>query len=166
MTHLQGVNDGVAEFADAELQRAAVPYERAHMQSDRVLHGRDRRVGGQKSEPPARLDEEIERVGGDERIAVHERQVRMQLTDERKRFAACAPLSDLRQQIGGEIRICAQAQHAGRRFIAGRRRDQLRDDVQPSAQRIARHMRVVRAEIVLLQVIARPATRRVRDRTR
>ena len=77
----------------------------------------------------------------------------MNLTDQRERLAAGAHRRDLRQQIRGQIGIRAEAQHARRRFVRRRRRDELRDDVQAAAQRVARDMRVVRAQVVLLQVL-------------
>ena len=53
-----------------------------------------------------------------------------------------------------------EAQQAGRRFVGRRRGDELCDDVQAATKRVARHVGVVAAEIVLLQmVVAQPCAR-------
>ena len=64
---------------------------------------------------------------------------------------------DLRQQVGGHIGIRAQAQQARRCFVWRGRGDELRDDIEAALHRIARDVRVIGAQIVLLQmVVAQP----------
>jgi hypothetical protein len=73
------------------------------------------------------------------------------LPDQREGLAARPHLRDLRQEVGGEVRVCAEAQQAGGRFAGRRARDELRDDIQAALQGIACDVRVVGAEIVLLE---------------
>src|SRR5688572_15583480 len=154
MAQLQGVYDCIAELTDAELQRAAVADQRAHVQCNRILGARNRRIR-RTEQPRARIFQQVvEGVCRDQRIAVHEGQLAVDLTDQRERAAARTHLRDLRQQVGSEVRICAEAQQARGRFAGRRSRDQLRDYVQPASQSVACDVRVVRAEIVLLKLLA------------
>ena len=154
MAQLQGVHDCIAELADAELQRAAVADQRAHVQRNRILGARNRRIR-RTEQPRARiLQQVVEGVCRDQRVAVHERQLAVDLADQRERPAARAHLRDLRQQVGGEVRVCAEAQQARGRFTGRRSRDQLREHVQSASQGVACDVRVVRAEIILLQLLA------------
>ena len=73
------------------------------------------------------VEQEIERVGRDQRVAVHEGQLAMHLADQCERSAAGAHRCDLRQQIGGEVGVRAETQQAGGRFAGRRRGDELRD---------------------------------------
>ena len=65
------VDDGVAELADAELQRAAVAHERRRVQADGVVRGAERQVRRRKQVVvvAAGIDEKVEAVGGNLRGA-------------------------------------------------------------------------------------------------
>src|SRR4029078_6223918 len=88
------------------------------------------------------VDQEVEGIGGDQRVAGHERQLGVDLTAQRKGLAAGAHLGDLRQQVGREIGIRAEAQQPGGCFTGRGTRDQLRGYVQGRVPGRARAWRV------------------------
>ncbi len=83
----------------------------------------------------------------------------MVLPDQRERAAARSQHIELRQQIHGEIRIRAEAQHARHRFQRRRRCDELQQHIEPAADCVTQDVGVVGAQVVLLHgVVAEPCT--------
>ena len=75
MTQLGRVHDGIAQLADADLQRPAVAQQRADVERDRMFGGRNGHVGRaeQRKVQHRVVEQKIECIRRDERIAVHER---------------------------------------------------------------------------------------------
>ncbi len=114
--------------------------------------------GGLNSAVPGSLNQEIKRIGGHQRVAVHEWQITMHLADQRERFATAsrALRCDLRQEVGGHVCVGAQAQQS-RCFVGRWSGNELGDHIEATAQRVARDVRVVAAQIVLLHMfVAQP----------
>ncbi len=152
MAQRHRVHDGVAQFADADLDRAAVAEQHAVGERDAVVRGRDRQVGrAEQLVVAARVvHDEVEGRGGHLGRAEHERHVAVDLADDRDLIARTAPFGERRQQVHGDVGVGAEARAPA--VGAGPQRDLLRDDVGARGQDRARDVRVVDARVPLLRL--------------
>ena len=156
----QRIDDGVAEFADADLQGAGIAHQAAGVQSDGVIHRGQRRVRRREQivVVARMIQQQVEGVGADIGGAQHEGHLAMHLAEQHHRAAGGAQSRDVRQQVHRDIGIAAQADFGDSAHHAPR--DHVRDHVDAAMQELARHVRVVCREIVRLRV------RRVEQRAR
>ena len=145
------MHDRVAEFADADLDRAAVPHEQACGERDRMVGGRDRPVrrGDQLVIAARIVDDEVEIRGRKLGRAEHVRHAVIDLADDRDRRAGTLPLVQHRDQVRRDVRVRAETQAIARGVAPPR--DLLRDDIRAFGGDRARDMRVVDARIGLLR---------------
>ena len=108
----QRLRDRFAERADADLQRAAVRHQARGVQPGGIVAERDRLARRREQRKVRRriVEQQIEFVRGDRRVAVHERQFRIGLAREQKVGAAFAAQ---RQKIERQVGIAAQAVRRG-----------------------------------------------------
>ena len=101
---LQRPADGVAERPDADLERAAVPDERADPEADGVVDHRDRsaRRPEQRQVVGVVVEHRVERRGGHRRLAVHERHLVGDLADDHA--VALPPLASPASGLSGRAR--------------------------------------------------------------
>ncbi|MCY1417632.1 hypothetical protein D9M71_331720 [compost metagenome] len=93
------------------------------------------------------INNQVEEVAVDFRIARHNRQFGMYLAEHQDGFAGCTALGDHGQQVEGDIRVAAQTEAVNLPRSLG---NQLRHQVQAIGIDVARRMAVVAADIVLL----------------
>ena len=148
MAQRHRVHDGVAELADADLHRAAVPDQEARRERDGVLGGRDRQVRRRHELVVAArvVDHEVERRRGHVGVPEHERHAVVYLPDDRDRRARPLALAHHRDEVRGHVRVGAEA-----RASARTQRDLLRDHVRAFGEDAARDVRVVDAGVGLLR---------------
>ena len=144
------MHDRVAEFADADLDRAAVPYEQACSERDRMIGGRDRAIrrGDQLVIAARIVDDEVEIRDRKLGRAEHVRHAVIHLPEDRDRGAGTPASMEHRDQVRRDVRIRAKAQ-AISRWVAPQRY-LLRDDVRTCGRDGARDVRVVDARVGLL----------------
>ena len=150
MAQQQRIDERVAEFADADLQRAAVRHERANAHRDRVIDRTQRQIRRAEELVVVAwvIDQVVEARGVDAGAAEHEGQAGMHGADQHDIPAGRARRLDLRQQIHGNVGVRAQGElHFSRDRAL---RDELRNHVRTAREKVARNMRVVRREVVLL----------------
>ena len=148
----QRINDGIAEFADADLQRAGVAHQRAGVQPDRVIDRRERRVRRREQVVVVArmIEQQVERVGADVRGAEHEGHFAMHLAEHDHGRARRAQLREVGHQVHGDVGIAAQADLGGAAHAA--LRHHVRDHVHAARQQLARDVRVVGRQVVRLRV--------------
>ena len=156
MPEHQPLPDGIADGADADLQRAAVGHEPGDVEADRIVclrHGLARRREQRKAEFVA-LKQEIEFFRRHLRLPVHERQRSVDLSGEDDVRLPGAPGSE---KIGRDVGIATEAVAAAG---ALRRRDKLRQHIDAAFENVAARMGVVGRDVVLLLARrAEPASR-------
>ncbi len=152
MAQLQSVNHGVAEFADADLQGAAVAHQARAIQADRVIRRMQALIGRREQVVlvPRVLDQRVECLGGHRRRSEHERHLPIDLADDDE-VSACLPLRrQVFEQIEGDIGIRSQA--IFRAALDAALGDELRHDIDAVGGDVARHMSVVAADVVALRM--------------
>ncbi len=158
----QRLRHGLAQRADADLQRAAVGHDARRMQARGIVGERHRLARRREQRKIGRgVEHEIEFVLADRRVAGHERQFRIGLAGEQKIDAAVAAQ---RQQIERQVGIAAQA--VGMRRFLGAMRHQLRHHVDAAVEHVAQRMGVVRARCNAAARRASRATGRPRRKIR
>ena len=153
VAQLQRVNHRLAEFADADLQCAAVAHQARAVQADRVLRRMQALIGRRKQVVVVArvLDQRVECVGGHRRGPEHEGHLPIDLADDDE-VSAGAPLRrQVFEQIECDIRVRPQTVFSARLDAAFR--DELCHDIDPLSGHVARHVRVVAADIVALRVL-------------
>lgn len=163
MPELQGVGCGVANRADAELQRAAVPDQARDMQASGMIGSGDRPLWRAEQPAMSRLAFEhvIEDRGFDFSFARHVGEVAVDLGHERHRRAGDAALLEWLQQIERHVRIAAQAEACP--ALPRALGDQLAHHIHAMIQKVARRMRVIGADIILLRRWQTEQSRRLQE---
>jgi hypothetical protein len=107
VTQEQGVDERVAELADADLQRAAIGHQSAGVQPDGVLDAAERGVRGCEEVVVVvrRVDEKVEALRVDLCVTCHEGHLRVRLTDQHDVTACGARALHERQHVHGDVRI-------------------------------------------------------------
>ena len=107
MAQLQRVNHGVAEFTDADLQRAAVAHQARAIQADRIVRRSQALIGRREQVVlvARMLDERVECFGGHRRGSEHEGHVLIDLADDDEVSAGAALRCQEFEQIQGDIRV-------------------------------------------------------------
>ena len=103
----QRLGDGVAQRADADLQRAAVGHQAGGVQADGVVGLGHGRVGRREQRVVAlgRVDDEVEEVLAHLGRAGHEGQLLVQHGHHQQRLAQCAALVD---KVGRQVGVARQ----------------------------------------------------------
>ena len=95
----QRIDDGVAELADADLQRAAVAHQAARVQADGVIDRGQRRIRRREQVVVVArmIEQQVEGVRAHVGRAQHERHLAMHLAQHHHRDARGAQLRELRE---------------------------------------------------------------------
>ena len=148
----QGIDDGVAEFADADLQCAAIAHQAARVQADGVVDGGQRGIRWREQVVVvARMvEQQVEGVRAHVGRAEHEGHLAVYLAQHHDRLSGGAQLRELGDEIDGDIGVAAEADFGGAAHHSPG--DHVSDHVDATRQQLARHVRVVRRQIVRLRV--------------
>ncbi len=152
VAQLQSIDHGLAEFADADLQCAAIAHQARAVQADGVVRRMQALIGrGEQVVVVARmLEQGVECLGGYRSGSEHERHLPVDLADDFDVCAGAAPRRQVFEQIQRDIRIRSETVFAAPLDAA--LGDQLGNHVDAVGGQVARHVRVVAADVVALRV--------------